>query len=170
MKKILSLLMASLVLLLAGCGVSDQDVKDSIPTLSLETSGSTTEIPAYSYSWTVTNRWGNSASMAADTAHPLEAQDDLTSLTLTAGAEAVLTFSKIPDSVSVVFWRADETDYESSTQVEATYRDGSFVFTVPGADDGSAGSEAMVYSVTALWNSYDDVSGTVTYAFTTATA
>ena len=170
MKKILSLLMASLVLLLAGCGVSDQDVKDSIPTLSLETSGSTTEIPAYSYSWTVTNRWGNSASMVADTAHPLEAQDDLTSLTLTAGAEAVLTFSKIPDSVSVVFWRADETDYESSTQVEATYRDGSFVFTVPGADDGSTGSEAMVYSVTALWNSYDNVSGTVTYAFTTASA
>ena len=170
MKKILSLLMASLVLLLAGCGVSDQDVKDSIPTLSLETSGSTTEIPAYSYSWTVTNRWGNSASMVADTAHPLEAQEDLTSLTLTAGAEAVLTFSEIPDSVSVVFWRADEPDSENSTQVEATYRDGSFVFTVPGADDGSAGSEAMVYSVTALWNSYDNVSGTVTYAFTTASA
>lgn len=162
MKKILSLLLASLVLLLAGCGVSDQDVKDSIPTLSLDASGSTTEIPAYSYSWTVTNRWGNSASMAADTAHPLEAQEDLTTVTLTAGGEVSLYFSKLPDSVTVTYWSAQETDYENGTQLSTTFLDDAFHFTAPETQG------QQVYSVTALWSSYDDVSGSVTYAFRTA--
>lgn len=56
MKKFLSVLLASLVLLLAGCGVSDQDIKESIPTLTLTSEDTPYSIPAYSYSWTVTDR------------------------------------------------------------------------------------------------------------------
>lgn len=162
MKKFLSVLLASLVLLLAGCGVSDQDIKESIPTLTLTSEDIPYSIPAYSYSWTVTDRWGNGSSMAADTAHPLDAQEDLTITALTAGAEVALEFSKTPDSVSVVYWSADETDYENSTQLDTQFLDGAFHFTVP----ETAGQ--TVFSITSLWNSYDDVSGTVTYCFTTA--
>ena len=158
MKKFLSVLLASLVLLLAGCGVSDQDIKESIPTLTLTSEDIPYSIPAYSYSWTVTDRWGNGSSMAADTAHPLDAQEDLTITALTAGAEVALEFSKTPDSVSVVYWSADETDYENSTQLDTQFLDGAFHFTVP----ETAGQ--MVFSITGL---YDDVSGTVTYCFST---
>ncbi len=162
MKKFLSVFLASLVLLLAGCGVSDQDIKESIPTLTLTSEDTPYSIPAYSYSWTVTDRWGNGSSMAADTAHPLDAQEDLTITALTAGAEVALEFSKTPDSVSVVYWSADETDYENSTQLDTQFLDGAFHFTAP----ETAGQ--MVFSITGLWNSYDDISGTVTYCFTTA--
>ena len=160
MKKILSVLLASLVLLLAGCGVSDQDIKESIPTLTLTSSETSFTIPAYSYSWTVTDRWGNGSSMAADTAHPLEAQEDLTVAVLSAG-EASLQFSTTPDSVSVAYWDADESDYENSTQLDTQFLDGAFHFTVPEL------SGQAVFSITALWNSYDDISGTVTYCFIT---
>ena len=162
MKKILCLLLAALTLLLAGCGVSDQEVVDSIPTLSLEASGSGVEIPAYSYSWTVTNRWGSSASVIADTAHPLEAQEDLTSVTLTAGETVSLYFSKLPDSVTVTYWGAQETDHENSAQVETAYLNDTFRFTTPEAEG------PLVFQITAQWTGYQDVSGTVSYAFTTA--
>ena len=181
MKKILCLLLAALTLLLAGCGVSDQEVKDSIPTLSLEASGmsdqevkdsiptasleasgSAAEIPAYSYSWTVMDRLGNGTSVIADTAHPLEAQEDLTTVALTAGGEVSLHFSKLPDSVTVTYWSAQETDYENSTQISTTFRNDVFFFTAPEAQG------QLVVSITALWSSYDDVSGSVTYAFRTA--
>ena len=66
MKKILSVLLASLILLLSGCGVSDQDIKESIPTLTLTSGEASFTIPAFSYSWTLTDRWGNGSSMAAD--------------------------------------------------------------------------------------------------------
>lgn len=161
MKKIVSLLLVSLVLLLAGCGVSDQDLKESIPTLTLTSGEASFTIPAYSYSWTLTDRWGNGTSMAADTAHPLEAQADLTIAVLSAG-EASLQFSTTPDSVSVAYWSADETDYENSTQLDTQFLDGAFHFTVPEL------SGQAVFSVTALWSSYDDISGTVTYSFITA--
>lgn len=161
MKRILSIFLASLVLLLAGCGVSDQDVKASIPTLTLISGEDSFPIPAYSYSWTVTDRWGNGSSMAADTAHPLEAQEDLTTVVLTDRTTASLQFSKTPDSVSVVYWNAEETDYENSTQIEVEFMDGAFHFAFPESTD------QMVFSITALWSSYDDVSGSVSYVFRT---
>ena len=160
MKKILSVLLASLILLLSGCGVSDQDIKESIPTLTLTSGEASFTIPAFSYSWTLTDRWGNGSSMAADTAHPLDAKADLGLVVLSAG-EASLQFSKAPDSVDIIYWSADETDYENSTQLDSEFLDGAFHFTVPEL------SSQAVFSITALWNSYDDVSGTVTYCFST---
>ena len=162
MKKILCLLLAALTLLLAGCGVSDQEVKDSIPTMVLVSGSTPTQIPAYSYSWTVMDRLGNGASVIADTAHPLEVQDDLTTVTLTAGGEVSLHFSKLPDSVTVTYWSAQQTDYENSTQLEASFLNDAFLFTAPEAQG------QLVFSITALWTGYSDVSGSVTYAFRTA--
>ncbi len=162
MKKMFCLVLAALTLLLAGCGVSDKEVKDSIPSMMILSGDVPAQIPAYSYSWTVTDRLGNSASMAADTAHPLEAQEDLTTVTLTAGGEVSLYFSKLPDSVTVTYWSAQETDYENGTQLSTTFLDDAFHFTAPETQG------QQVYSVTALWSSYDDVSGSVTYAFRTA--
>ena len=116
MKKILCLLLASLTLLLAGCGISDQEVMDSIPTLVIQAKSDIKKLPTFGYDWTVTGRWGNGTSVIADTAHPLEAQEDLTTVTLSAGEEVSLHFSKLPDSVTVTYWSADETDRENSTQ------------------------------------------------------
>ena len=76
MKKILCLLLASLTLLLAGCGISDQEVMDSIPTLVIQAKSDIKKLPTFGYDWTVTGRWGNGTSVIADTAHPLEAQND----------------------------------------------------------------------------------------------
>lgn len=162
MKKIFCLLLASLTLLLAGCGVSDKEVVDSIPTVIIVSGNTPSQIPVHNYSWTITNRWGSSSSVIADTAHPLEAQEDLTAVTLTAGGEMSLYFSKLPDSVTVTYWSAQETDYENGTQVSTTFLNDAFHFTAPEAQG------QLVYSITALWSSYDDVSGSVTYAFRTA--
>lgn len=162
MKKILCLLLASLTLLLAGCGISDQEVMDSIPTLVIQAKSDIKKLPTFGYDWTVTGRWGNGTSMIADTAHPLEAQEDLTTVTLSAGEEVSLHFSKLPDSVTVTYWSADETDRENSTQVETTFLDSSFHFIVPEI------TGQVVILISGTWSSYDDVSGTVNYAFRTA--
>lgn len=162
MKKILCLLLASLTLLLAGCGISDQEVMDSIPTLVIQAKSDIKKLPTFGYDWTVTGRWGNGTSVIADTAHPLEAQENLTTVTLSAGEEVSLHFSKLPDSVTVTYWSADETDRENSTQVETTFLDSSFHFTVPEF------TGQMVILISGTWSSYDDVSGTVNYAFRTA--
>ena len=162
MKKMFCLVLAALTLLLAGCGVSDQEVVDSIPSMIVQSGNIPAQVPAYSYSWTVTDRLGNGASVIADTAHPLEAREDLTTVTLTAGGEVSLHFSRTPDSVTVTYWSAQETDYENGTQLSTTFLDDAFHFTAPETQG------QQVYSVTALWSSYDDVSGSVTYAFRTA--
>ena len=70
MKKILCLLLASLTLLLAGCGISDQEVMDSIPTLVIQAKSDIKKLPTFGYDWTVTGQWGNGTSVIADTAHP----------------------------------------------------------------------------------------------------
>ena len=48
MKKILCLLLASLTLLLAGCGISDQEVMDSIPTLVIQAKSDIKKLPTLS--------------------------------------------------------------------------------------------------------------------------
>ncbi len=161
MKKTFSILILCLTLLLAGCGVSSQDVMDSIPALTLESGSNSTTLPSFGYEWTVTNQWGNSNSIIADTVHPLESQETLTTVSLSSGAEVTLTFSKIPDSVTVTYWSADETDLENSTQVETSFLDNSFHFTVPEI------TGQIVVLISGSWTSYDNVSGTVSYAFRT---
>ena len=162
MKRTFPLLILCLSLLLAGCGVPNQDVMDSIPTLTLETGSSSTPIPSFSYDWTLSDQWGSGTSVIADTAHPLDAQKDLTTVPLSSGAEVSLTFSKIPDSVTVTFWSADETDYDNSTQLETSFLDDAFHFTAPEL------TGQVVVLISCSWTSYDDVSGTVSYAFCTA--
>lgn len=162
MKKTLYLLLAALMLLFAGCAPSHQEVMDSIPTLMVLAGNAPAQVPTCGYDWTVTNRWGSSASVIADTAHPLEAQEDLTSVTLTAGETVSLYFSKLPDSVTVTYWSAQETDHENSAQVETAYLNDTFRFTTPEAEG------PLVFQITAQWTGYQDVSGTVSYAFTTA--
>lgn len=161
MKKIFSILLASLTLLLAGCDISNQDLMDSIPTLILQSESGVTAVPSFGYDWTVTNRWGNGQSVIADTAHPLDAKEDLTAVTLSTGAEVSLHFSKLPDSVTVTYWSADETNYENGTQLKTTFLNDTFCFTAPKT------SGQLVFSITATWSSYDDVSGTIYYAFRT---
>ena len=162
MKKTLCLLLAALMLLLAGCAPSHQEVMDSIPTLIVLAGNAPAQIPTCGYDWTVTNRLGRGASIIADAVHPLDAQADLPTVALSGGETASLYFSLVPDSVTVTYWGAQETDHENSAQVETAYLNDTFRFTTPEAEG------PLVFQITAQWTGYQDVSGTVSYAFTTA--
>ena len=63
MKKTFSILILCLTLLLAGCGVSSQDVMDSIPALTLESGSNSTTLPSFGYEWTVTNQWATATAL-----------------------------------------------------------------------------------------------------------
>ena len=162
MKKTLCLLLAALMLLLAGCAPSHQEVMDSIPTLMVLAGNTPAQVPTCGYDWTVTNRLGRGASIIADAVHPLDAQADLPTVALSGGETASLYFSLVPDSVTVTYWGAQETDHENSAQVETAYLNDTFRFTTPEAEG------PLVFQITAQWTGYQDVSGTVSYAFTTA--
>ena len=162
MKKTLCLLLAALMLLFAGCAPSHQEVMDSIPTLMVLAGNAPAQVPTCGYDWTVTNRLGRGASIIADAVHPLDAQADLPTVALSGGETASLYFSLVPDSVTVTYWGAQETDHENSAQVETAYLNDTFRFTTPEAEG------PLVFQITAQWTGYQDVSGTVSYAFTTA--
>ena len=162
MKKTLCLLLAALMLLLAGCAPSHQEVMDSIPTLMVLAGNAPAQVPTCGYDWTVTNRLGRGASIIADAVHPLDAQADLPTVALSGGETASLYFSLVPDSVTVTYWGAQETDHENSAQVETAYLNDTFRFTTPEAEG------PLVFQIIAQWTGYQDVSGTVSYAFTTA--
>ena len=168
MKKTLYLLLAALMLLFAGCAPSHQEVMDSIPTLMVLAGNAPAQVPTCGYDWTVTNRLGrgasiiSDASIIADAVHPLDAQADLPTVALSGGETASLYFSLVPDSVTVTYWGAQETDHENSAQVETAYLNDTFRFTTPEAEG------PLVFQITAQWTGYQDVSGTVSYAFTTA--
>ena len=162
MKKTLYLLLAALMLLFAGCAPSHQEVMDSIPTLMVLAGNAPAQVPTCGYDWTVTNRLGRGASIIADAVHPLDAQADLPTVALSGGETASLYFSLVPDSVTVTYWGAQETDHENSAQVETAYLNDTFRFTTPEAEG------PLVFQITAQWTGYQDVSGTVSYAFTTA--
>ena len=127
MKKTLCLLLAALMLLLAGCAPSHQEVMDSIPTLMVLAGNAPAQVPTCGYDWTVTNRLGRGASIIADAVHPLDAQADLPTVALSGGETASLYFSLVPDSVTVTYWGAQETDHENSAQVETAYLHGNVV-------------------------------------------
>ena len=162
MKKTLCLLLAALMLLFAGCAPSHQEVMDSIPTLMVLAGNAPAQVPTCGYDWTVTNRLGRGASIIADAVHPLDAQADLPTVALSGGETASLYFSLVPDSVTVTYWGAQETDHENSAQVETAYLNDTFRFTTPEAEG------PLVFQITAQWTGYQDVSGTVSYAFTKA--
>lgn len=156
-----SLLLLALALLLAGCGVSDQDLLDSIPTMTIDAGRYRYQIAAGGYDWTTTDRFGGSTSAITDAAHPLQVIDDLMEVDLTGGEQAALRFSRTPDAVEVTYWSAGDSVGSDGTTLETAFLDDAFLFTAPEAEG------QLVFQVTARWTSYEDVSGTVSYPFVT---
>ena len=160
-----AILLLILSLVLAGCGAftpSEQELQDSIPTLSLTAGRYRYQIPTGGYSWSVYNRFGSGSHMATDTAHPLQAVDDLTAVSLTGGETVTLTFSRTPDTVEVTYWSVGDEVGSQGTSLETSFLDDSFLFTAPEE------TTDLVFQITAQWTSYEDVGGTVSYPFTTA--
>lgn len=160
-----AILLLILSLVLTGCGVfapSEQDLRDSIPTLSLTAGRYRYQIPTGGYDWTLTNRFGGSASAITDTAHPLQAVDDLMTVSLTGGETVTLAFSRTPDTVEVTYWSVGDEVGSQGTSLETSFLDDAFLFTAPKETDD------LVFQITAQWTSYEDVGGTVSYPFTTA--
>ena len=158
-------LLLGLAALLSGCGASkmtEEDLLASIPTLTLWIGDQSTSIPTYGYSWTyVVGDEGQS--VIADTAHPLQVVEDLTRVSAPAGSTVEMDFSLLPDSVTITYWTADQAgsappDAEGET-LESFFSNGQFLFTAPERD------QDLVVMVRGKWTGYQDVSGSVSYAF-----
>lgn len=159
-----AILLLILSLVLTGCGVftpSEQELQDSLPTLSLTAGRYRYQIPTGGYSWSVYNSFGGTSSIA-DAAHPLQAVDDLTTVSLTGGETVTLVFSLVPDAVEVTYWSVGDEVGSQGTSLETSFLDDSFLFTAPEE------TTDLVFQITAQWTSYEDVGGTVSYPFTTA--
>ncbi len=160
---------AALVLLfgltaaLSGCSApkpAEEDLMASIPTLTLWIGERSASIPTYGYSWTREVGAGGQ-SVGVDTAHPLQVVEDLTGVSVPTGSTIGLGFSLLPDSVAITCWGVDQAGDPGAEgqDLESSFSNGLFYFTPP-----ESGQELVLW-VQGNWTSYDDVSGSVSYAF-----
>lgn len=160
MKKKLSVCALLLLLLLTACGQSPT-LQETIPTLSLTAGGGrAAPVSAYGYSWQ-----SRREAVAVDVAHPLQVIETLPGVSIPAGTSIGLSFSRLPDRVTVTCWPESAAQTPSPAQgwpgqeVESTFVNNLFTFTPPESQ------ENLVFQVYGYWDSYEDISGTVGYAF-----
>lgn len=153
---ILALLLC-IALALPGCGGTQ--LQETIPTMNLVSGSRKAAIPKFGYSW---NYKGQGE--VADPIHPLDAAaspDLLPTVGAAAGTVLDMEFSLLPDNVSVTYWPVSENepDYEGGQPLTATLTAGHYGIQTP----ESPGD--VVVLVSTQWSSYQDVSGSVSYAF-----
>mgnify|MGYP001047785663 FL=1 len=157
MKKKMTACALLLLLLLTACG-QKPSLQETIPTLSLTAGGGrTAPVNAYDYSW----QSGREA-VVVDTAHPLQTIETLPGVTVPAGASIGMRFSRLPDRVIVACWPESMAETSSPWQeqeLESTFVNNLFTFTPPESE------ENLIFLVHGYWDSYEDVSGSVGYAF-----
>lgn len=159
MKKIASILALCLLLALTACGkMSNEELMATVPTLTANSGSQQVMASANGGSWTCKGQ-----SFVADGLHPLQALDTLSTesnLSASAGAAVNLSFSVLPDSVTVTYWSADapvgDTIPEGQT-VETSFNNNLFSFTLP--------EQNVVVQIEAQWTSYSDMSGSFGYGF-----
>lgn len=150
-------LLLGLLLALSGCGQA-KTLQETIPTLTLQVGDQSVDIPSFGYSWDF-KAAGQSA--VADTAHPLQVVDDLTKVSMSSGSAIAMDFSRLPDSVTITCWSADQAGNPGADgqNLESDFSNGQFHFTPPESD------QDLVLQVRGSWTSYSDVSGSVGYVF-----
>ena len=159
MKKKITACLLLLLLLLTACG-QKPSLQETIPTLSLTAGGGrAAPVSNFGYSWTA-----GRDSVVVDTVHPLETIETLPGVSVPAGASIGMGFSRLPDRVIVSCWPESmaETSSPQEQEVESTFVNNLFTFTVPESE------ENLVFLVLGYWDSYEDVSGSVGYSFAVA--
>lgn len=163
MKKVtVFILVLCCMLSLSACGhLNNDELRATIPTMAVVAAGSQQAASSISGGdWTYKGQ-----SLAVDALHPLQSLDTLSAdsaLSASAGSEIFLNFSVLPDSVTVMYWSADESANDSIPEgqtAEVSFNNNLFSFTVP------AGSGDLVLQAQAAWNSYSDRSGSMGYGF-----
>ena len=163
MKRIAALILTlSFLLSLSACGhLSNKDLQATAPAMTVSDGGQQT-VPASGSggNWTYKGQ-----SFVADGLHPLQALDTLSensALSAYAGTNVFLSFSVLPDSVTVTYWPADESVGDSIPEGrtrEVTFNNDLFSFAVP------EGTGNIVLLAQAEWSSYSDRSGSMSYGF-----
>ena len=163
MKKVIALILTFCFLLsLSACGhLSSEELQATIPTMTVSAGSQQTATASSSGGdWTYKGQ-----SLAVDALHPLQALDTLSensALSAYAGTEVHMSFSVLPDSVTVTYWPADESVGDSIPEgrtTEVTFNNDLFSFAVP------EGTGNIVLLAQAEWSSYSDRSGSMSYGF-----
>jgi hypothetical protein len=185
MKKMLLVMLAMLCLVaLAGCGSKtvESDAPEAlkiVPTLTVHCGENSTEALTGTQEWWYDNGDGSKTSFIADSLHPLQCKEYMTPLTILPSTQssqpitARLEFSVIPDSITARRWSVDSF-YGPGEPVDDGYYD-VLIYTLEpegGTDDVRQFFIELpygdyVYEVTALWESYEQFGGEVSYGFYT---
>lgn len=82
-------------------------------------------------------------------------------MSASAGSIVGMDFSRLADSVTITCWGADQAGDPGAEgrDLESSFSNGLFYFTPPESD------QDLILMVRGKWTSYDDVSGSVSYAF-----
>lgn len=186
MKKRLCAMLAVLCLAaLAGCGSKTvesnvPEVLKTVPTLMVHCGENSTEGLQGTHEWWYANGDGTQTSFIADSLHPLQCKEYMTPLTIQPSLysahlpQARLEFSVVPDKIIAArSWSVDsfhgpgepvdDGHYEVLVYILEPEGDTEdvrqFFIELPYGD--------YVYEVTALWESYEDFGGEVSYSFYT---
>ena len=162
-KSIFVIALGCLLLALSACGMSDEELRATIPQMVAISGSQQALAAAGSGNWTYQKN-----SLAIDAVHPLQDEETLTalsessSLSATAGEEVGMFFGVSPDSVAVTYLPKD-TDVSNGIPegeaIDVDFGSDIFYFIMP-----EAGQDVIV-TAKAVWNSYSDQSGTLSYSF-----
>ena len=185
MKKLHSLLLAVLCLVaLTGCQSKtvESDVSEAlktVPVLTVRCGENSVEALQGPQEWWYDNGDGTKTSFITDSLHILACKDYMTPLAIAPSTysahlpQARLEFSAVPDSITARSWSVDAF-YGPGEPVDDGYYD-VLVYTLEpegGTDDVRQFFLEMpygdyVYEVTAVWDSYEQFGGEVSYGFYT---
>ena len=185
MKKLLCAILAVLCLAaLAGCGSKTvesnvPEILKTVPTLTVHCGENSTEGLQGTHEWWYANGDGTKTSFIADSLHPLQCKEYMTPLTIQPSPysahlpQARLEFSVVPDKVSARSWSVDAFCSEGEPVDDGYYEVLVYILEPEGGTEDvrqffmELPYGGYVYEVTAVWESYEDFGGEVSYSFYT---
>ena len=185
MKKMLLVMLAVLCLVaLAGCGSTTvesnaPEALKIVPTLTVHCGENSTKALTGAQEWWYDNGDGTKTSFITDSLPILACKDYMTPLTILPSTQSAqpttarLEFSVIPDSITARRWSVDSF-YGPGEPVDDGYYDVLIYTLEPEGDTDDVRQFFMelpygdyVYEVTAVWESYEQFGGEVSYGFYT---
>lgn len=186
MKKLLCAILAVLCLTaLAGCGSETvesnvPEVLKTVPTLTVHCGENSTEALTGTQEWWYANGDGTQTSVIADSLHPLQCKEYMTPLAILPSTQssqpttARLEFSVVPDKIIAARRWSVDSFYSEGEPVDEGYYEVLVYILEPegGTDDVRQFFLDLVYGgyvfeVTAVWESYEQFGGEVSYSFYT---